>query len=73
MTRDQWLTKCAAQFHDKGGMESGEAAAYAITMAVVQVADNGLNPADWDKPEDAAAEEMSCWDNDGDGPDGDEA
>lgn len=61
MTRDQWLTKCAAQFHEKCGMESGEAAAYAITMADLQIADNGLDPSKWDDPVTTAADEMSEW------------
>ena len=73
MTRDQWLTKCAQRLIDRGGLDAGDAAANAIECAKLQTDDNGTNPAKWDAPADAADEEMSHWDNDGGGPDGDEA
>ena len=63
MTRDKWLAKCAAQFRDKGGMETGEAAAYAMTMADTEVADNGLNPARWRDPVALANAELAGWDD----------
>lgn len=69
MTRDQWLNRCAERLRDKAGMEPGEAAAYAINMSETQVADNGRNPADWDKPNDAADEEISYMSEDEDGAD----
>ena len=61
MTRDQWLRRCAQRLIEKAGMEPGEAAAMANHCAREQY---GLAPARWDKPEDAADEEMSYWTDD---------
>jgi len=61
MTRDQWLAKAAQQLINHGGMEVGEAAAYAEEMLTCQRADNGRNPADWDDPGAAADEEIRIW------------
>lgn len=64
MTRDQWLRRCAQRFIDRGGLDTGEAAACAEECARTQLDENGRNPAGWDKPEDAADEEMSYWTDD---------
>lgn len=61
MTRDTWLRICAQRLIDKGGMETGEAVAYADSLAETQIADNGRNPNDWDSPGEVADEEISRW------------
>lgn len=61
MTRDEWLAKAAQQLINHGGMEVGEAAAYAEDMAQRQRADNGRNPAHWDVPGTAADAEIKSW------------
>lgn len=63
MTRDQWLEKCAAKLRDDGGMEPGEAAAYAIRLSEAQQHDWGRNPAHWLKPERVASEEITGWED----------
>lgn len=64
MTRDQWMTKFAQHLIDRGGLDAGEAAAYAKECATLQVDQYGQNPAKWQSPTDAANEEMACWADD---------
>lgn len=61
MTRDTWLRRCAQQFMDKAGVDTGEAAAYASACAADQARAQGIRPLDWDKPEAAADAEMQGW------------
>lgn len=65
MTRDTWLRRCAQRLIDRGGMDTGEAAATALACAELQESEKGRRPFDWESPEDAADEEMASWDNDG--------
>lgn len=65
MTRDRWLRLCAQRLIDRGGLDDGTAAACAAECARHQQDINGRKPARWDKPKDAADEEMSYWTDDG--------
>jgi hypothetical protein len=65
MTRDQWIKTCAQRFIDRGGLDIGEAAAYAEECARQQKDEHGIDPAAWDAPAVAADDDMSYWDNDG--------
>lgn len=65
-TRDQWLEKCATRFRDKGEMEPGEAARYAILMHEQVVKDDGRDPRQWSDPGQVADTEISLISDDGD-------
>lgn len=64
MTRDRWMRECAQRLIDRGGLDDAAAAANAAECARHQQEMNGRSPARWDKPADAADEEMSYWTDD---------
>lgn len=64
MTRDIWLERCAERLRDKGGLEPGEAAHYAIMLHDQNLVDNGREPKDWDDPIEIADEEISLMGDD---------
>lgn len=64
MTRDRWMRECAQRLMDKGELDHASAAACAVECARHQQDMHGRNPARWDKPTDAADEEMSYWADD---------
>ena len=61
MNRAEWQELCAKRLVARGGLDAGEAAATAIILADTQEQQEGPHPVDWDEPDDAADEEMSCW------------
>lgn len=62
MDKQEWIKRCSKRFMERAGMTSIEADGYAQTMHAEWSEDFA------DDPEGAADEEMSCWDDDGDGP-----
>lgn len=65
MTRDEWLRQCAQRFIDRSDADHGEAAAYALACAEAEQEANGRDVLNWSAPADAADDEMSYWDDDG--------
>lgn len=61
MNREQWERECAQQFIDVGGLETGEAAAFARACANEQATEDGPDPANWVSPAEAAEIDMSYW------------
>ena len=61
MTREDWLTACAARFVERGGMTEGDALDMAKTCAENEAENNGDDPDKWEPPVDCANEEMSYW------------
>ena len=55
MDKEEWLTKCAARFEARGGLNLEKARYFA--EASLENLDFDLT----EDPEDAADEEMSCW------------
>lgn len=64
MTRDQWLRRCAQRFIDRAEVDPGSAAGMANEAAIIQQQEHGRSPGKWDRPEDAADEELSYWADD---------
>lgn len=61
MTREEWELRCARRFQDVGGLEAGEAAAFAKNCAETQIEDVGDDVSEWENPEDAADTDISYW------------
>lgn len=57
--KEEWLARCAARYRERGGLDADDA------MAAAQVC---AEEADDCGPEEAADNDMDCWDDDGDAP-----
>lgn len=61
MTKEEWLNACAAQYVKRADVNQIDAAIFAEACAGTQE-----GPVDsWQEPEDAANDDMDCWDADG--------
>ena len=65
MTRDEWIDRCAARMTAVAGMARDNALYFAKECAAFEAESNGPSGDGWNAPEDAADEEMSYWDDDG--------
>lgn len=59
--RITWVEQCAARFIFRGGLDAAGAKDFAEACAEQEADINGPNPAEWEKPEDVADEDMSYW------------
>lgn len=69
MTREEWITRYAAHMKSVAGLSDAEAVEVtkpAIEAVEQEGKDSGADP-DWTDPEGAADEELSYWNDDGDG------
>ena len=71
MTKDEWIAAYAARVAERSGLpltSENEVSATDVAIIGAQCAehDEGLDVSKWDDPANAADEEMSCWDDDGD-------
>lgn len=65
MTPEEWQRRCAARYMERGGV--GEHSAIQMAReAWVQEQDHGDPNSGWMSPEEAADEDMSYWEDDGD-------
>lgn len=65
MTRQEWIDCYAKRICERTGMEPGAAQAAAVVGAdeYERAANTVIS---WERPEEHADDEMSCWDDDGD-------
>lgn len=59
MTREEWIDRCAKRYMERGGLNEKDARTAAEYQAGEQSDTWG-----WDKPEETADEDMSCWTSD---------
>jgi hypothetical protein len=64
--REVWLLRFIERMLDKSDCDRDDANYYARVGMEMQAEANGSEVSEWDAPEDAADEEMSCWDCDAD-------
>ncbi|NKF21562.1 hypothetical protein [Solimonas marina] len=62
LTKAEWIDRCAKRYRDVGGLS--EDLAKSAAEVAYEVEDEDWGPRG--DPEEAADEDMSCWDDDGD-------
>ena len=62
MTKDEWKTRCAAQYIRRGGLTPADANAAA--QATFDALDSESNALVSCNPEQSADDDMDCWEND---------
>lgn len=65
LTLQEWIERCADRFIKTTGTDIDKAHYLAGVCADSQADSNGASMAEWESPEDAADEEMSYWDDEG--------
>lgn len=66
MNKQQWENAYAARLAFKGGLDQLNATAAAVAASQVQHEESGPDVREWARPEEAADEEMTYWDDDND-------
>lgn len=66
MERDEWQARCAARYKTVAGLNDVAAMQAAEATADVEHEEHGASAIAWTPPEEAADEDMACWDDDGD-------
>lgn len=64
ITSEEWQRRCAARYMERGGVL--EHAAMDMARATWECVNEGVKPADVVGPEEAADDDMACWEDDGD-------
>jgi len=63
MTKEEWITRCAAQYQQRAGLTHEQAKAAAVECFDAQMPEQGFEFSELEdySPEDCADEDMSYW------------
>lgn len=67
MTKDEWISRCAARYQERAGLASEQAKEAAEACFDAESGEPGFELSELVgyRPEDSADEDMNCWTDDG--------